>query len=423
MDDRNLFGDDERQYHDDYTEEIFNDGYYEDIRDNFKGHDIERYIEETVERELENRFRKNKMANFAKFTLGIFLTATLSSGVTSMYFKNRNTKSDIKTGNSTEAVTINTSNDVNVEKAVAKKATNSVVGISTVAVTEDMFSRQLQVQGIGSGVIVSKDGYIVTNNHVVDPSSARDTTVLLNDGTKLKARVLWADKTLDLAVIKVDPNGVDLEPIEIANSDEIEVGEKSIAIGSPLGLNLQSTLTSGYISGKDRTISLQDGSTMEGLLQTDASINPGNSGGALLNSKGELIGINTAKAGGSDGIGFAIPINIAKPILDQIVKNGKFEMVVLGIKGLDVSRYNAISGEKLDLDGGVYVHEAVSGYPASNGGIKSGDIIVKIGDKKINSNSNIKTTLLNYRPGDSTTVEVIRGGKSKELKVTFDKVN
>lgn len=382
---------------------------------------LSRYINRTVDREVSNRMKKNRRANFAKFTLGIVLASTLSSGATAVLLNKKVVKNSFN--NSQQAVQINATSEVNVEKAVAKKATNSVVGITTHGVSADIFNRPTQYSGIGSGVIVSQDGYILTNNHVVDPKSTKEATVILNDGTKLEAKVLWADKTLDLAVIKVDPKDVSLQPIEIADSNSVEVGDKAIAIGSPLGINLQSTLTSGYISGKDRTISFENGSTMEGLLQTDASINPGNSGGALLNSKGELIGINTAKSGGSDGIGFAIPINIAKPILNQIIKTGKFEMVVLGIKGIDVERYNSLSEVELEAEQGVYVHEVLEGYPAEQGGIKPKDIIVKIGDTKINSNTNIKNALLNFKIGDSTEIVILREGKEVKLNVTFAKIS
>lgn len=391
----------------------------EQNREQTSAEKLVRYINNTVDKEVSKRMSKNRKSNFAKFTLGVLLASGLSSGATAMFLNSKS--QNVQIGSTQQAVQISTSSEVNVEKAVAKKATNSVVGITTQGVSEDIFNRQTQYSGIGSGVIVSKDGYILTNNHVVDPKSTKEANVILSDGTKLDAKVLWADKTLDLAVIKVEPKGVELQPIEIADSNAVEVGDKAIAIGSPLGINLQSTLTSGYISGKDRTISFENGSTMEGLLQTDASINPGNSGGALLNAKGELIGINTAKSGGSDGIGFAIPINVAKPILNQIIKTGKFEMVVLGIKGIDVDRFNSLSKEQLDAESGVYVHEVLEGYPAFESGIKPKDIIIKIGETDIHTNSNIKSALLNFKDGDSTEIVVLREGKEVKLNVTFAK--
>lgn len=383
---------------------------------------LNNYIDNVVEKEYDKRLRKSRKANLSKILLAIILSSIISSGLTGLYFSKKITENNYAS-NDTQAIKINTQEGINIETAVAKKAMPSVVGITTVSVTEDMFYGQRQINGLGSGVIVGKEGYIVTNYHVIDPTKTKTTTVLLHDGSKREAEVLWSDKTLDLAVIKIDNKGLNLRPIELGDSSTINIGNKAIAIGNPLGINLKSTLTSGYISGKDRTIILQDGSTMQGLLQTDAAINPGNSGGALLNSKGELIGINTAKAGNSDGIGFAIPINTAKPILEKIIKNGKFEIVVLGIRGIDVSKYNVLSENKLDIKDGVFVYEAIAGSPADEGGIKKGDIIVKVGENKITSNSNLKTALLNYSMGDEVEVEVNRNGEIVKLKINFSKFN
>lgn len=383
---------------------------------------LDGYINSAVENEYR-KIRRSKKTSFLKMIVAMLVVSFISSGATGFYFSKKYKNNDALQKDTTQAININTKENVNVETAVAKKAMPSVVGITTVSVTEDMFTGQREVKGLGSGVIVGKEGYIVTNNHVIDPTKTKKTTVLLHDGSKHDAEVLWSDKTLDLAVIKIDAKGLNLTPIELGDSSTINIGNKAIAIGNPLGINLKSTLTSGYISGKDRVISLQDGSTMEGLLQTDAAINPGNSGGALLNSKGELIGINTAKAGNSDGIGFAIPINTAKPILEKIIKNGTFETVVLGIRGIDVSKYNVLSENKLEAKDGVYVHEVISGSPADEGKMKKGDIITKVGDHKVTSNSNLKTALLNYTIGDEANIEVNRNGKIITLKINFSKFN
>ncbi len=385
---------------------------------------LDEYISSVFEKKYNNKLNNQKKSSFAKMMLAIILTSVLSSGGTAWYLTSKSKNNGLNSANSgTNAVTINSTDSVNVEKAVAKKSMPSVVGITTVGVSEDMFLRQSQVNGLGSGVIVSKDGYIITNNHVVDPTKTKQATVLLNDGSKHTAEILWSDKSLDLAVIKIDASGLNLQPVELGDSSVVSIGDKAIAIGSPLGINLQSTLTSGYISGKDRVITLSDGSSMEGLFQTDAAINPGNSGGALLNDKGQLIGINTAKAGNSDGIGFSIPINTAKPILEQIIKTGKFESVLLGIRGINVSRYNVLSETKLGVDEGVYIHEVVSDSPAEQSGLKKGDVITKVGDYKVNSNSSLKTALLNYKLGDKASVEIVRDGKTMQVEVNFAKFN
>lgn len=405
-------------------QEIYDEPYMEDS--NTQDKKFESYVDGIVQKEFEKRKKANRFKSFSKFLLAIILASAISISGTSFYLKSNSGKSLLNNSSNDKeatATTINTSEKPNVEKAVAQKSMQSVVGITTVGVSEDMFSTQKQTKGLGSGVIVSKDGYILTNNHVVDPSKTKSVTVILSDGTKREAKVLWSDKTLDLAVIKIDPSGLNLKPVEFGDSSQVSIGDKAIAIGNPLGINLKSTLTSGYISGKDRVITLQDGSTMEGLFQTDAAINPGNSGGGLFNDKGQLIGINTAKAGNSDGIGFAIPSNLAKPILEQIIKNGKFESVTLGIKGIDVSRYNVLGQTKLPVDSGVYIHEVLSGSPAESAGLKSKDIITKVGDTKVTSNSSLKAALLNYKIGDKVKLEVYRDGKATTIEVKFEKFN
>lgn len=410
----------EEPYDHSIEQEIYNEPYMEDSK--AKDKEFESYIDGIVQKEFEKRRKGNRLKSVSKFLLAIVLASSISIAGTSAYLKSNSGKSLLNqssTDKGATTTTINTSDKPNVEKAVAQKSMQSVVGITTVGVSEDMFSTQKQTKGLGSGVIVSKEGYILTNNHVVDPSKTKSVTVILSDGTKRKAKVLWSDKTLDLAVIKIDPKGLDLKPVEFGDSSQVSIGDKAIAIGNPLGINLKSTLTSGYISGKDRVITLQDGSTMEGLFQTDAAINPGNSGGGLFNDKGQLIGINTAKAGNSDGIGFAIPSNLAKPILEQIIKNGKFESVSLGIRGIDVSRYNVLGQEKLPIDSGVYIHEILSGSPAESAGLKPKDIITKVGDTKVTSNSTLKAALLNYKIGDKVKIEVYRDGKTTTIEVTF----
>ncbi len=410
----------EEPYDHSIEQEIYDEPYMEDSK--AKDKEFESYVDGIVQKEFEKRRKGNRLKSVSKFLLAIVLASSISIAGTSAYLKSNSGKSLLNqssTDKGATTTTINTSDKPNVEKAVAQKSMQSVVGITTVGVSEDMFSTQKQTKGLGSGVIVSKEGYILTNNHVVDPSKTKSVTVILSDGTKRKAKVLWSDKTLDLAVIKIDPKGLDLKPVEFGDSSQVSIGDKAIAIGNPLGINLKSTLTSGYISGKDRVITLQDGSTMEGLFQTDAAINPGNSGGGLFNDKGQLIGINTAKAGNSDGIGFAIPSNLAKPILEQIIKNGKFESVSLGIRGIDVSRYNVLGQEKLPIDSGVYIHEILAGSPAESAGLKPKDIITKVGDTKVTSNSTLKAALLNYKIGDKVKIEVYRDGKTTTIEVTF----
>lgn len=323
----------------------------------------------------------------------------------------------IALGNSGQEITINPSEDLTVYSAVAQKVMPSVVGITTVELQRNWFYGVQEVPGVGTGVIIDSRGYILTNSHVIGDGNAEEIKVLLNDGRQLEAEVLWHETSLDLAVIKVE--GDNLKPAELGNSDETEVGEIAIAIGNPLGLTFERTLTQGVISGLNRTINVGNGGSIENLIQTDASINPGNSGGPLLNAKGEVIGINTAKVSSGEGLGFAIPINIAKPIVDQFIENGEFTRVYLGIQGIDVDSFEAATGMKLPIDEGVYVFRVTEDSSALEYGINPGDIILKLGDDEINNMSSLTRAIYKYRPGDETTVTVLRNDKEIEIDIVF----
>ena len=373
------------------------------------------------ERKVENMIKKEIAKNKPKIgwlkALTIFL---LIYSLVMSYFVVKNMTGITQTINKNgqvESSTISIKNSsVSTENAVAKKSLDSVVGITTVGVQENMFFQGRVVEGVGSGVVVSKDGYILTNAHVVQDGKAEKIDVLLTNGKKSSAKLLWYDTTLDLAVIKTDLTG--LKPVEMGDSDKVQIGDKAIAIGNPLGLDLQSTLTSGYISGKDRTITLQNGLQMDGLMQTDAAINSGNSGGGLFDQEGKLIGINTAKAS-AEGIGFTIPINVAKSIVDNIITGGSFEGVKLGISGVDVKTFQQATGQKLSIDKGIYVVEVVKGSSAQKAGVTRGDIITKVNGKQINTMSSLKKVLLEVRPKQKGKITVYRDGSTKDLDIEF----
>ena len=373
------------------------------------------------ERKVENMIKEEIAKNKPKIgwlkALTIFL---LIYSLVMSYFVAKNMTGITETINKNGQVESSTisikNNSVSTENAVAKKSLDSVVGITTVGVQENMFFQGRVVEGVGSGVVVSKDGYILTNAHVVQDGKAEKIEVLLTNGKKSSAKLLWYDTTLDLAVIKTDLTG--LKPVEMGDSDKVQIGDKAIAIGNPLGLDLQSTLTSGYISGKDRTITLQNGLQMDGLMQTDAAINSGNSGGGLFDQEGKLIGINTAKAS-AEGIGFTIPINVAKTIVDNIVSGGSFEGVKLGISGVDVKTFQQATGQKLSIDKGIYVVEVVKGSSAQKAGVTRGDIITKVNGKEINTMSSLKKALLEVRPQQKGKITVYRDGNTKDLDIEF----
>ena len=314
-------------------------------------------------------------------------------------------------------IVVSSDKSTNVYQAVSEKAKPSVVGITTTTVSSDnMFSMPTESTGVGTGIIVDSNGYILTNSHVISDGKAKTVSVLFNDGSTVDGQVYWYDSQLDLAIVKVNKTG--LTAAELGDSDKVKIGDISIAIGNPYGLDLAGTVTQGIISGLDRTISTEE-TTMTGLIQTDASINAGNSGGPLLNSRGEVIGINTAKASEGEGLGFSIPINTAKPIIESIIKNGSYEKVTLGIKGTDASTYAKYSNQQLSSEDGVYVSEVVSGSAAEKAGVKSGDIITKIDDTDLSVMSDLTKHLYNYTTGDSATLVVNRNGKEVKLNVKF----
>lgn len=369
--------------------------------------------------------RKNKgsggFSNFLSGLIGAVLGGILVFLLLGSSLKKENNKIPTESKNKS-VVNINPSDDMTMERAVVKKSIDSVVGITTKtkATKNTIFGSQTgYVEGVGSGSIVTKDGYILTNSHVVSNGDASEINVLLSDNKTVKAKLVWNDTTLDLAIIKVEANN--LSPIDLGDSDKVKVGDKAVAIGNPLGLQLQSTVTSGIISGLNRTVSFGNGAQMDGLMQTDAAINSGNSGGALLNSKGELIGINTAKAGNSDGIGFAIPVNLAKKVIKEISKNGKFNSVYLGITGINLDlllQSNNIDPKTVGSEDGVYI-QSISDDAKNY--FRKGDIITEIDGQRVKDMSNLKKILLNYNVGDTCKIEIVRAGEIKEFKFKFTK--
>lgn len=309
------------------------------------------------------------------------------------------------------------SEDLTVVSAVAAKAMPSVVGITTVSLQNDFFFGTRRAQGVGTGVIVDSRGYILTNSHVIDDGNAESVSVLLSTGETLPSQVLWSDPALDLAVVKVERTN--LPVAELGDSDSLTIGETAIAIGNPLGLTFERSVTAGIISGLNRSIPISNTETIDSLIQTDASINPGNSGGPLLNARGRVIGINTAKIQSGEGLGFAIPINIAKPIVDEFIEKGEFSKAYMGIQGIDVTEFESGYGEETGLDAGVFVYQVFPDSPADQAGMLGGDIIVKVGDQDIATMRHLIRVLYAYRPGDSETVRIVRNGESIDMEITF----
>ena len=329
--------------------------------------------------------------------------------------------SENSVGQQVSEINIKATNDIYYAAAVAEKCSKSVVGITVVETVNDMFWGEQQYQGMGSGVIVNSDGYILTNSHVIGDGKGENITVLLPDETKEKGEVLWYDTTLDLAVVKIDRTN--LVAAELGDSDELMIGEPVVAIGNPLSLELQRTVTNGIISGLDRSLTVSHNGqqvVIESLIQTNASINPGNSGGPLLNAEGKVIGINTAKLKSGEGLGFSIPIDTAMPILDQLISGGEVSTVYVGIKGIDVQGYEERLNLDLSAEYGVVIVEVIKNSPCSKIDIKTGDIIQKIDDKKIENMNSLKRKLYDYKAGDKAQISVFRDGEIITKEIIFE---
>ena len=297
-------------------------------------------------------------------------------------------------------INITPTEDISVVTAVAKKTIGSVVGITTVQEIREFFWSR-DAAGVGSGVIIDSNGYILTNSHVIGDGNAKSITVLIENRDKIPGKVLWYDKALDLAILKVEAKN--LPVADLGDSDVLEVGQIAVAIGNPLGLDFQRSVTSGVISGLHRSIRVDQNNIIEDLIQTDASINPGNSGGPLLNSKGEVIGLNTAKIQTGEGLGFAIPINLVKSIAEEVIKEGSFNNVYIGFQGVEVDTYERQLGVNLKADSGVVIIEVLPNSPAANANLNQLDIITKIDNQKIGDKANLTIN----RNGEEIKIEII----------------
>lgn len=311
----------------------------------------------------------------------------------------------------------------------ANKILPSIVGIEVeynVNSMISMFGRQSQTStatASGSGIIISEDGYILTNNHIVSTTSSESyyevseatkvTVTLFNDETEYEAKIVGMDDQTDLAVIKIDKTG--LSKAEFADSDNIKVGEFAMAVGNPLGM--QSSITCGVISAVNREVIDSDGKKFT-LIQTDAAINSGNSGGALVNSEGKVIGINTLKLSGTgiEGMGFAIPINSTTDITSQLIQYSKVKRPYIGISGMDLDEQTA---KKYNLVAGVYVKSVEDFSAGEKAGIKAGDVIIEAQGEKISTMDKLNEIKNSHNIGDELKIKVNRDGQEKELTITL----
>lgn len=312
----------------------------------------------------------------------------------------------------------------NTSVAVAQKVLPSIVGIKIKYSVNSIFGTS-EAEATGSGIIISKDGYIITNNHVVSTESSSSyytikeaskmTVTLYNDTKEYEATIIGTDPYTDLAVIKIDSSNLELTPATLGNSENVKVGEFAMAIGCPLGLEI--TVTSGIISAVNRTVSSDDGAEYN-CIQTDAAINSGNSGGALVNSNGEVIGINTLKLSGTgvEGMGFAIPISSTVDVIEQLIEFKTVKRPYIGISGVPVDEDTA---KRYNLPNGVYVYTVEKNSPAEAAGIQKGDVITKIGDTEVKSVNELNKARNTYKIGDTVSLTVYRDGNTTEFPVTL----
>lgn len=299
---------------------------------------------------------------------------------------------------------------------LAEDCSPGVVGVASVIASAK--EGEPPMQGIGSGVIVDEQGYILTNHHVIKDTEG--LTVVFYDGTHAPAQLLWSDPVLDLAIIKTTG---ELTVLPLGNIDDLRIGETVIAIGTPLTLQFQHTVTQGIVSAKNRTLMMEtdDGeSFLENLIQTDASINPGNSGGPLINMRGEVIGINTLKVTEAEGIGFAIPINIAKPIVKHFVDEGSFETPYIGIYAYDQKIATFYEGQP-DIPEGVYLLNVDEAGPAYAAGLRKGDVIVKAEGQAIKTMLDLREQVYTLGVGERINLTYVRDGETYEARMNLVK--
>lgn len=377
-------------------------------------------------------FKKSSKYSFKNMLIlfGIMLlTAILSIGLYILYegidiANYEGTTSVSQNTNSTAIRTIQTVNEIKEESTqiadMVEDVTSCVVGISKIknAGTTIFLEDSTSSLGLGTGVIVSSDGYILSNEHVTG-SKYSNCYVTLEDGRTFTASVLWSDSSIDLSISKI--NAKNLPYASLGDSDNVRVGEIVYAIGNPLGYEFQRTVTAGIISALNRTVRIDENDTstyMEDLIQTDATINPGNSGGPLIAADGTMIGITSVKITSAEGIGFAVPINVVKPIIERYQKDGKFEEASLGIFAYDKNVIPYIDSN-LELTQGIYVAQISLDSPAAKTGLQVGDVILKIDDLTLNKMCDLRCYIYTKSPGDEVTLTVYKNKRQQEIKVTL----
>lgn len=370
---------------------------------------------------------KKKQSKFKRIFLNFILIIIVAAA--SIFIYDMYTNIDVYSAEEEENKAIKLSSnksDVQLDEEdatkVLEKTIKCVVGISKIKNTGSsiFLNNSTSELGLGTGMIVSENGYILTNWHVAG-NKYSNCYVTLDNGSVYNGNVMWADSDLDLAIIKISASN--LNYISLGDSDNIKIGEKTYAIGNPIGVEFQRTVTSGIISGVNRTVKIEENneaSYMEDLIQTDATINPGNSGGPLINTKGEVIGVNSIKIKEAEGIGFAIPINIIKPILESFSVNGNFEEAYLGLFAYDKEVIPYLDNS-INFDSGIYIAQISVDGPSKTSGLKVGDIITKIDNISINKMSELRNYIYTKKIGDEVSLTILRNKKERVVKIKLGK--
>lgn len=307
---------------------------------------------------------------------------------------------------------------------IIEETNRKVVGISKLKNTgSSILSKSTESElGLGTGIIVTDSGYILSNEHVTGSKYSK-CYITLENGNTYDGTVVWSDSDLDLSITKIDAKN--LEYVNLGDSSKIRVGETVYAIGNPIGYEFRRTVTSGIISAKNRTIKIDEAdklSYMTDLIQTDATINPGNSGGPLIYPNGEVIGINTVKISSAEGIGFAIPINIVKPIIESLKQQNNFEEATIGIYAYDKEVIPYLDSKyKINFSKGIYVAQITKNGPSDNTELKEGDIINTIDGVELNTMNDLREYIYTKKPNDEVTLDITRGKINKQIKIILGK--
>ncbi len=372
------------------------------------------------------RKNKSKLLKIIKRIIFIVILAIIGFY---LYYTYQNI--EISDKYTTEKISLSTTYEQTVENTEAnstsvadmiEEVTKSVCGISKLKSTgNSILSTATETElGLGTGIIVSSDGYILSNSHVTGEKYST-CYVTIEDGETYRGTVVWSDTDLDLSITKI--NAKNLTVATLGSSDNIRVGETVFAIGNPIGYEFRKTVTSGIISAVNRTIRIDEDdnvSYMSNLIQTDATINPGNSGGPLIYSNGEVIGINSVKITSAEGIGFAIPIDVVKPIVEKFIETGSFEEASLGLYVYDQSVAQYLNLES-KFSSGLYVAQVIANGASSSSDIKEGDIINDIDDVTIETINDLKEYIYTKSPGDIVTLSLTRGNKSLDVEIVLGK--